>query len=424
MEFDPHAKFGFEILFEDEMPKYVTLDELKELIKDNAYKTEKDQTFLYFRKDQKTGLTYVDIQSAIRPTWLSSHILVNTCMNDPDAYDWRYITAGYDYYNIADIAYIWTHPYTWIPKDDNRLYGCLVSGKVATMKFDRGRVDKFLFDWFTKMLQERVLYLADKMPVALDEVDGGHRGSILRGMLMWDLITTDGKNFLKQFLKEDAEFDEEPDFFHVETFRDSIIFISQERGGKVAADLVRRLRKDWKAIVTWKCFGMDKISPEQIEDFRACLFEGMDYYLEQWDAEAPKEETPKQEASATTKSRGPKTQYLFADVRGNEDTSRTKTEAERVRKFVADHHMGNMQLDSKSTNRLNLLVACFWYRWNERKWVSQEPQGAAIYRFFTEQCGLECAVLQKAFSTKICNIINAGKKDYQIYDDLDSYFRE
>lgn len=27
-------------------------------------------------------------------------------------------------------------------------------------------------------------------------------------------------------------------------------------------------------------------------------------------------------------------------------------------------------------------------------------------------------------STKICNIINKGKKDYQIYDDLDSYFRE
>lgn len=136
------------------------------------------------------------------------------------------------------------------------------------------------------------------------------------------------------------------------------------------------------------------------------------------------DETTPAPTSAPAKPRGPKTQYLFADLRGDEDTFRSKTEAGRVRKFVTDHHMGNMQLDSKSTNRLNLLVACFWYRWNERKWVSQEPQGAAIYRFFTEQCGLECAVLQKAFSTKICNIINAGKKDYQIYDDLDSYFRE
>lgn len=128
--------------------------------------------------------------------------------------------------------------------------------------------------------------------------------------------------------------------------------------------------------------------------------------------------------SAPDKPRGPKTQYLFADLRGNEDTFRSKTEAERVRKFVADHRMGNMQLDCKSKNRLNLLVACFWYRWNERKWVGDEPQGAAIYRFFTEQCGLECAVLPKAFSTKICNIINKGKKDHQIYDDLDFCFHE
>ena len=288
MEFDPYAKFGFEIQIGDEIPKFVTLDELKELIKESAYKREEDQSFLNFQKDQKTGLSYVDIDSAIPPTRLSSHILVNTCMEDPDSYDWRRLTDNYDYYRIADYAFIWTHPYTWIPKDDNRLYGCLVSGKVATMKFDRGRVDKFLFDWFTKMRQERVLFLADKMPVAIDETDGGHRGSILRGMLVWDLITTDGRNFLRQFLKEDSEFDEELDFFHIETFRDSVLFIAQERGGKVAADLVQRLRKDWKAIVNWKCFGIDKISSEQIEEFRACLFEGMDYYLEQWDAETPK----------------------------------------------------------------------------------------------------------------------------------------
>lgn len=123
-------------------------------------------------------------------------------------------------------------------------------------------------------------------------------------------------------------------------------------------------------------------------------------------------------------ARGPKTQYLFSDARGNEDTQRAATEADRVRRYVADHKMGNMQLDSQFTNRLNLLVACFWYRWNERDWVSDEPQGAAIYRFFTEQCGFECAVLPKAFSTKICKIINAGKRDPEIYANLDSYFRE
>lgn len=134
-------------------------------------------------------------------------------------------------------------------------------------------------------------------------------------------------------------------------------------------------------------------------------------------------------SAATKKSqshaqRGPKTQFLFADLRGNEDTQRTQKEIERVKKYVADHKMGQRQLDSKATSKLNLMVACFWYRWNELKWVSDEPQGAAIYRFFTSQCGLECGVLPKAFSTKIVEIINSGKKDPDIYDSLYSYFPE
>ena len=122
--------------------------------------------------------------------------------------------------------------------------------------------------------------------------------------------------------------------------------------------------------------------------------------------------------------RGPKTQFLFADLRGNEDAQRAQSEIERVKKYVADHKMGQLQLDSKATSKLNLMVACFWYRWNELDWVSDEPQGAAIYRFFTTQCGLACGVLTKAFATKIVEIINSGKKDPEIYDNLYSYFPE
>ena len=122
--------------------------------------------------------------------------------------------------------------------------------------------------------------------------------------------------------------------------------------------------------------------------------------------------------------RGPKTQFLFADTRGNEDAQRAHQEIMRVKKYVAEHKMGQYQLDSKATSKLNLMVACFWYRWNELDWVADEPQGAAIYRFFTTQCGLECGVLPKAFATKIVEIINSGKKDPEIYDNLYSYFPE
>lgn len=121
-------------------------------------------------------------------------------------------------------------------------------------------------------------------------------------------------------------------------------------------------------------------------------------------------------------TRGPKTQILFADEYGNEDLERTRQEAERITKYIADHRLGHMRLDSKRTNKLNLLVACFWYRWDERDWVAPNPQGAAIYRFITEQCHIPCDVQQRAFTSTICALINERKKDPEIYANLCTYF--
>ena len=122
--------------------------------------------------------------------------------------------------------------------------------------------------------------------------------------------------------------------------------------------------------------------------------------------------------------RGPRAQILFMNEYGREDTTRTATEAARVLKYIADHHMGNLRLDSKATNRLNLLLCSFWLRWKELRFVSAIPQGAALYRFATDQCHLPCDVLPRAFTSKICELINAGKKDPEIYDNLRAYFPE
>lgn len=123
------------------------------------------------------------------------------------------------------------------------------------------------------------------------------------------------------------------------------------------------------------------------------------------------------------KPRGPKVQYLFADVNRNEDVERTRHEAERVKRYIADHHMGNMHLDSTNTNQLNLLVACFYYEWRERGWVSAQPQGAAIHRFLTEQCSLPCDVTPRAYARTIADLIKGNHKDYNISDNLRSYFK-
>lgn len=136
----------------------------------------------------------------------------------------------------------------------------------------------------------------------------------------------------------------------------------------------------------------------------------------------PVTENPTTVTETSSAQRGPKNQILFADEYGNEDLERTRQEAERITKYIADHRLGHMRLDSKRTNKLNLLVACFWYRWDERDWVAPNPQGAAIYRFITEQCHIPCDVQQRAFTSTICALINERKKDPEIYDNLRTYF--
>lgn len=136
----------------------------------------------------------------------------------------------------------------------------------------------------------------------------------------------------------------------------------------------------------------------------------------------PVTENPTTVTETPSAQRGPKTQFLFADEYGRENVKRSQEEAERVADYIADHHMGQMRLDSKRTNKLNLMVACFWYRWDEHKWVNSIPQGAAIYRFFTDYCKLPCDVQPRAFMNVICALINEGKKDPEIYDNLCGYF--
>ncbi|MBR6017352.1 MAG: hypothetical protein IK073_01870 [Paludibacteraceae bacterium] len=80
--------------------------------------------------------------------------------------------------------------------------------------------------------------------------------------------------------------------FSPSIFLENMKTIAERHSEARAAEIVRLFRKDWKRVVSMKFFDIDKLSKEQVEDFRACLFEGMDYYLEQWEAEsAPEQET-------------------------------------------------------------------------------------------------------------------------------------
>ena len=389
--------------------KLVTLEELEGLFAKEASWSESDIPV------QRQGGRKPVLEPTMFGSTLSRHLYAERLLQkDYRKVDWANECPLPDL--ISVYAETWMRPLVW--QDTCKYQNMVIDGRVAEEEYYYNYNRYIEISEIVNYIYEQVILAYADEPIDYDEDQ--MEVKIPKGIHEWRPLMWNVKGNLNNILEGIVQDKDTADdtFYNCAIFRYNLNIIAKHRGGEKATQLLKMLQDEWPKIKLWK-IGFDKMDEKDIAEFEEQLFHGFDDLLEQWDAE-----TPKAPASAPAKPRGPKTQYLFADVRGNEDTSRTKTEAERVRKFVADHHMGNMQLDSKATNRLNLLVACFWYRWNERKWVSQEPQGAAIYRFFTEQCGLKCAVLQKAFSTKICNIINAGKKDYQIYDDLDSYFRE
>lgn len=296
MKFDPGATIsGVKILIGDEIPKYVTIEELQELLKEKAYQTEWDDYILGLTSEEHDLRVTTPDGFFLFPSWISCHLLVQTCMRDIEAYDWAKITEIYNIDRISEIAYIACRPYVWQPLED-RPSDTIIQGRFATMQYDDSGVS---FKWLDKMVNERVLFLADRRPEALIDTKLKSEGKILKGMLFWNLLVIDGREHIKESLVEKVpEYaDTSIKYFNPESFREALQYIVEQRGVKVAAELLRALRKDWSGIVAWKCFGIDKLTPEQVEKFRACLFEGMDYYLEQWESESP-EPSPAQKATS------------------------------------------------------------------------------------------------------------------------------
>ena len=290
MEFDSKATCSTEILVGDEIPKYVTVEELQELLKDKAYQTGIDDYILGLKSEERDICDVTPDVFVLFPYWIASHLLVQTCMQEKNECDWAKVTDMYNTIRIAEITYIACRPYVW-QSIENRDPDTIIQGRIATMQFDSSGVS---IDWLNKMVNERILFLADQRPSAIKDTQLNGEGKVLKGMLLWNLIVTDGRNFIKQSLVDEVPkgADTSIRYFSTDYFRESIQYIAEERGAHVAAELLRALRKDWPGIVAWKCFCIDTLTPKQVEKFRACLFEGMDYYLEQWEAEsAPEQET-------------------------------------------------------------------------------------------------------------------------------------
>lgn len=282
---------GIEIYMEDELPKILTIDELKEFTKKEQYKPQ-NADVLKFHKNKENGLLYTNV---IHTPWandLISHLLMETCIHDPDKYDWELMTDYYDYRRIADYVMIWLTPYTWLDAKDSDIYGYLIEGRVASSEYDKFRREE-VYNWAIKMLEERESLLGNY--IMQRETDGEfEEGRTLKGMNIWSLLTTNPRKYI-QFVFENGrhpvgeESEGKVSYFDPDYFHSNIEKIADKFGSEKAEKVVKDLRKDWKHIVCFKLFNIDKISNQQVEEFRKLLFEGIDYYLEQWGEKTAKE---------------------------------------------------------------------------------------------------------------------------------------
>lgn len=124
---------------------------------------------------------------------------------------------------------------------------------------------------------------------------------------------------------------------------------------------------------------------------------------------------------------GPKRKSLFRDLNGNKDDACTSAEAKRVQAYIAKHHLGNAKFDSSISSKLNIVVAYFWKFWSEKGLVehySARGEGAAFYRFLTEDCELTCPVEEKTFIRIVRSIIEDEHIDQEIHSNVAKSFEK
>lgn len=115
-----------------------------------------------------------------------------------------------------------------------------------------------------------------------------------------------------------------------------------------------------------------------------------------------------------------RTKKLFM-TDGVEDRQRMEEERNRFRNYLAEHHLGQRQLDCSRDNPINKAIVCFCVKWKRLKYIDSKPSPAAVLRFLTETCGISCAADTEALSSLLGRMLKA-EYDKDIFYDVEEYF--
>lgn len=115
-----------------------------------------------------------------------------------------------------------------------------------------------------------------------------------------------------------------------------------------------------------------------------------------------------------------RTKKLFM-TDGVEDMQRMEEERNRFRNYLAEHHLGQRQLDCSRDNPINKAIVCFCAKWKRLKYIDFKPSPAAVLRFLTETCGISCAADTEALSSLLGRMLKA-EYDKDVFYDVEEYF--
>ena len=269
----------------------LTMKELRELLQQEPYKPQGDDTKYpdYLLLDEKTGMYYTDFFRDHRTHMVLGHILAVECM-ECENLDWERVTGGYSPYVIARFQNLCTHP---LQRRDGKLIEEWNDSKYPSEIF----VDCFEWEddravWFSNTVPETPYLPTDDpdpaMTLRLQELGlvlKEHTGWASTGRVQWDILTTD-------YMKIMCAYQLNPeDPYHTKikvtpwnkyTCLSNFEIINEKRGVEIVRQLIKFFRYEWRRIASFNEFGLDQLTPAQKEDFRYFLFEGMEYYLDEW----------------------------------------------------------------------------------------------------------------------------------------------
>ncbi|MBO4454048.1 MAG: hypothetical protein J5761_03210 [Paludibacteraceae bacterium] len=267
----------------------LTMKELRELLKTEEYKPSGKEAQYpdHLLLDEKTGMYYTDFFRDFRTHPILGRILAVECM-ECENLDWERVTGGYSPYIISRFQIMCEKPL------------CHENDKIVE-KWGEGPYPGETFVDFFNWDEDRAIWFADNLPTTsyliLDEINFikkyfsqyglelMEQGKLIReSSIQWDILTTDYMDVLTKTADDDDPYNFK---VKVKTWNkhkclDNFSIIKEKRGVEVVRKIVELFRYDWRRIAAFNEFNLVEYSKEQKEDFQYFLFEGMDYYLDEW----------------------------------------------------------------------------------------------------------------------------------------------